>query len=184
MLLTHYTSYERRKRRKDGTKETKPPTLVEGGCMKRTEQNAGKDGHGFCLVAGVTQTGLPLMARLTPIDNKEAEHATAMLESDWPGVDRESSQRNAEDRDKARFKVRHVRHLPRRLRHLPRRLRPHLRRADVPERARARPLRTSTQLTHARLRCRVRHGIVMASDLFVMKASHGWWNTQVVLIPR
>jgi hypothetical protein len=34
------------------------------------------------------------------------------------------------------------------------------------------------------LRCRVRHGIVMASDLFVMKASHGWWNTQVVLIPR
>lgn len=87
MLLTHYTSYERKKRLRDGTVvEVKPPTLIEGDCMPRQMDNAGKDGHGFCLVAGVTQTGLPLAARLTPIDKKEAEHVTAILEEDWPRV--------------------------------------------------------------------------------------------------
>jgi len=87
MLLTHYTSYERKKRLPDGTVvEVKPPTLIEGDCMPRQMDNAGKDGHGFCLVAGVTQTGLPLAARLTPIDKKEAEHVKAILEEDWPRI--------------------------------------------------------------------------------------------------
>jgi hypothetical protein len=45
-LLSHYTSFERKERRKDGTKEVKPPTLTGGGYMAREKDNAGKDGHG------------------------------------------------------------------------------------------------------------------------------------------
>jgi hypothetical protein len=85
-LLSHYTSRERTKRRKDGTKEVKPPTLVGGGFMRRTEDNPGKDGHGFCMVAGVTQSALPLVARLTPIQEKEHKTAAAIIQDEWRRV--------------------------------------------------------------------------------------------------
>jgi hypothetical protein len=89
VLLSHYTSRERKKRRKDGTKEVKPPTLIGGGCMPRTLDNSGKDGHGFCMVAAVTQTGLPLATRLVPLAKEgkgEAETARDMLENEWRRV--------------------------------------------------------------------------------------------------
>jgi len=88
-LLSHYTSFERTKRRKDGTKEVKPPTLTGGGFMPRTVDNSGKDGHGFCMVAAVTQTGLPLATRLVPLAKTgegEAETARHLLENDWRRV--------------------------------------------------------------------------------------------------
>jgi hypothetical protein len=83
MLLSHYTSFERKKR---ATGEVKPPTLSGGGYRPRTTGNAGKDGHGFCLVAAVTQTGLPLVARLTPINEPEAQTARHILEDEWRRV--------------------------------------------------------------------------------------------------
>lgn len=82
-LLTHYTSFERTKRREDGTKEVKPPTLTGGGFMPRDADNPGKDGHGFCMVAAVTQTGLPLGARLMRIQDDEATAARSILEDEW-----------------------------------------------------------------------------------------------------
>ena len=82
-LLSHYTSWEREV---SETKEVKPPTLIGGGYMARTKGNTGKDGHGFTLVAAVTQTGLPLGARLTPINNHEAATARAILEDEWRRV--------------------------------------------------------------------------------------------------
>jgi hypothetical protein len=88
-LLSHYTSFERKKRREDGTKEVKRPTLTGGGFMPRTLDNSGKDGHGFCMVAAVTQTGLPLATRLVPLAKTgegEAETARDLLENDWRRV--------------------------------------------------------------------------------------------------
>jgi hypothetical protein len=87
MLLTHYTSFEREKRLPDGTMAVKPPTLIEGGCMPRKMDNSGKDGHGFCLVAGVTQSGLPLAARLAPIEGQnEGRVVRDILKEEWPRV--------------------------------------------------------------------------------------------------
>jgi hypothetical protein len=80
VLLTHYTSYERKNR---VTGVVKPPTLTGGGYRPRTMGNAGKDGHGFNLVCAVTQTGLPLGARLTPINVPEAKTARGILEDEW-----------------------------------------------------------------------------------------------------
>jgi hypothetical protein len=85
-LLTHYTSRERKKRRKDGTKEVKPPTLVGGGFKRREMDNAGKDGDGFCMVAAVTQTGLPLVGRLTPLQANEGKTTVAILKDEWRRV--------------------------------------------------------------------------------------------------
>jgi hypothetical protein len=85
-LLSHYTSFERTRHRKDGTTEVKPPTLVGGGFMPRELDNSGKDGHGFCMVAGVTQTGLPLVGRLTPIQDDEEYTASEILEDEWRRV--------------------------------------------------------------------------------------------------
>jgi hypothetical protein len=82
-LLSHYSSFERVN---PDTGETLPPTLEGGGYMPRTEDNAGKDGHGFNLVAAVTQSGLPLTARLTPIAEPEAKTAQAMLGDEWKRV--------------------------------------------------------------------------------------------------
>jgi hypothetical protein len=79
-LLSHYTSFERKDPK---TGEVKPPTLTGGGFMPRTEDNSGKDGHGFCMVAAVTQTGLPLGARLMPIQDDEATAARSILEDEW-----------------------------------------------------------------------------------------------------
>ncbi len=80
MLLSHYTSFERENR---ATGEVKPPTLTGGGFRPRTKDNSGKDGHGFNLVAALTQTGLPLGARLTPINEAEAKTARYILEDEW-----------------------------------------------------------------------------------------------------
>ena len=80
VLISHYTSFERKNR---VTGEVKPPTLVGGGYRPRTKENAGKDGHGFNLVAAVTQTGLPLGARLTAINVPEAHTARGILEDEW-----------------------------------------------------------------------------------------------------
>jgi len=86
-LRSHYTSFERRRRESDGKgEEAKPPTLHGGGYMPRTKGNAGKDGHGFCMVSATTQTGLPLAARLTPINEPEAKTARQMLEDEWRRV--------------------------------------------------------------------------------------------------
>jgi hypothetical protein len=86
-LRSHYTSFERGRRLADGTVEApKPPTLHGGGYMPRTKANSGKDGHGFCLVAAVTQTGLPLASRLTPIEEPEAKTARGILEDEWRRV--------------------------------------------------------------------------------------------------
>ncbi len=82
-LRSHYTSFERENR---ATGEVKPPTLIGGGFMPRTEDNSGKDGHGFCMVAAVTQTGLPLVSRLTPIQDNEGKTAVAILEDEWRRV--------------------------------------------------------------------------------------------------
>jgi hypothetical protein len=51
VLLSHYTSFERVNRK---TGEVKPPTLTGGGYRPRTKDNSGKDGHGFNLIAAVT----------------------------------------------------------------------------------------------------------------------------------
>ena len=80
MLLSHYTSFERTSRK---TGEVKPPTLTGGGFRPRKADNAGKDGHGFCLVAAVTQTGLPLGARVRPLNEPEAKTARHILEDEW-----------------------------------------------------------------------------------------------------
>jgi hypothetical protein len=80
VLLSHYTSFERENRK---TGEVKPPTLTGGGYRPRTKGNSGKDGHGFNLSAAVTQTGLPLAARLTPINEPEAKTARGILEDEW-----------------------------------------------------------------------------------------------------
>ena len=51
--------------------------------MPRDADNPGKDGHGFCMVAAVTQTGLPLGARLMRIQDDEATAARSILEDEW-----------------------------------------------------------------------------------------------------
>jgi hypothetical protein len=83
VLLSHYTSDVRVNR---VTGEVKEPTLIGGGFMPRTEDNSGKDGHGFCMVAAVTQTGLPLGMRLTPIQEAEAKTARGIIEDEWRRV--------------------------------------------------------------------------------------------------
>jgi hypothetical protein len=80
ILLSHYSSDERLNKE---TGELKPPTLTGGGYRPRTKDNAGKDGHGFNLISAVTQTGLPLGARLTPINDGEAKTARRILEGEW-----------------------------------------------------------------------------------------------------
>jgi hypothetical protein len=65
------------------TSELKPATLTGGGYRPRTTDNAGKDGHGFAFHGGLTSTGLPLVARLTPINTAEAPTVAAMLREDW-----------------------------------------------------------------------------------------------------
>ncbi len=79
-MLSHYTSFERRDRK---TGIVKPPTLTGGGYRPRIKSNAGKDGHGFNMIAAVTQTGLPLAARLTAINEAEAKTARHILEDEW-----------------------------------------------------------------------------------------------------
>ena len=83
VLLSHYTSFERVNRE---TGEVKPATLYGGGFRARKKNNAGKDGHGFNLVSAVTQSGLPLGARLTAIQKDEAKTARCILEEEWSQV--------------------------------------------------------------------------------------------------
>jgi len=66
------------------TGEIKPPTLTGGSSRPRLVDNAGKDGHGFNLISGVTQTGLPIAARLTSLREGEGQTAREILEEDWP----------------------------------------------------------------------------------------------------
>jgi hypothetical protein len=54
--------------------------------MPRKDDNHGKDGHGFNMVAVSTSTGLPLTYRLTPLATKghgEADTALAMFREEW-----------------------------------------------------------------------------------------------------
>ena len=46
------------------TGEIKPPTMRSGGFMPARDDNHGKAGHGFTLVAAVSRTEMPLAARL------------------------------------------------------------------------------------------------------------------------
>jgi len=81
VLLSHYTS--RTQFNRETGEVIKEPTLTGGGYRPRTKGNAGKDGDGFNLVAAVTQSGLPLGARLTPINVPEAKTARHILEDEW-----------------------------------------------------------------------------------------------------
>jgi hypothetical protein len=57
--------------------------------MACTLDNSGKDGHGFCMVAAVTQTGLPLATRMVPLATTgegEAKTARDLLEHEWRRV--------------------------------------------------------------------------------------------------
>jgi hypothetical protein len=83
VVLSHYTSFKRVNR---VTGEVKEPTLTGGAYRPRTRDNWGKAGHGFNMVACVTQTGLPLGARLTPINEPEAKTARGILEEEWRRV--------------------------------------------------------------------------------------------------
>jgi len=79
-ILSHYSSFERKNRK---TGEVKPPTMSGGGFRPRTDSNAGKDGHGWMLVAGLTSTGLPLVARIEKLNESEGGVVAAMLREEW-----------------------------------------------------------------------------------------------------
>jgi len=79
-ILCHHSSFARKD---PGTGEVLPPTLTGGGFRPRTSDNPGKDGHGFAFHGGITSTGLPILARLTPINTAEAVTVAAMLREDW-----------------------------------------------------------------------------------------------------
>ena len=79
-ILSHYSSFERKNRK---TGEVKPPTLSGGGFRPRTDSNAGKDGHGVMLSAGLTSTGLPLVARIEKLNESEGGIVASMLREDW-----------------------------------------------------------------------------------------------------
>jgi hypothetical protein len=83
VIRSHFTSFERRNRE---TGEVRPPTLSGGGFRPRTKDNGGKDGHGFNMVAAVSQTGCPLVARFGPINQPEGGTARAMLEDEWARI--------------------------------------------------------------------------------------------------
>jgi hypothetical protein len=78
--ISRYCSFERKVRK---TGEVKPPTMTGGGFRPRTKDNAGKDGHGYTLCAAVTSTGLPLMARIVPLNQPEGRVAASMLREEW-----------------------------------------------------------------------------------------------------
>ena len=80
MILSHYSSFERPDR---VTGEIKPPTMRGGGFMPQREDNHGKAGHGFLLVAGITSDAMPLVARIVPNGTNEAKVATAMLRQEF-----------------------------------------------------------------------------------------------------
>jgi len=79
-IRCHRSSFERKNME---TGEVKPPTLTGGGYRPRTSKNADKDGHGFNLHTTFTPTGLPMMARITPINTSEAKTLAKMLNEDW-----------------------------------------------------------------------------------------------------
>ena len=79
-ILSHYSSFERKNKE---TGEVKPPTLTGGGYRPRTKDNAGKDGHGFLLSAGLTSTGLPLVARIEKLNESEGGIVASMLREEW-----------------------------------------------------------------------------------------------------
>lgn len=80
VVRSHYTSRERLDR-KSG--ELRPPTLEEGGFMARTKENAGKDGHGFSLMAVTTASGLPLAYRMDAIQVNEGRSARQLMQDQW-----------------------------------------------------------------------------------------------------
>lgn len=79
-VLCHRSSFERANKE---TGEVKPPTRTGGGFRPRTENNAGKDGHGFAFHGGLTSSALPLVARFTPFNEGESPTVAAMLREDW-----------------------------------------------------------------------------------------------------
>jgi len=79
-ILCHRSSF---KGKDPETGEALPPTLTGGGFRPRTADNPGKDGHGFAFHGGITSTGLPILARLSPINTPEAATVAAMLREDW-----------------------------------------------------------------------------------------------------
>jgi hypothetical protein len=83
-ILCHRSS-ELRRDPETGEK-TVPPTLTGGGFRNwDPETSIGKIGHGFAFHGGITATGLPIVARLTPIQTAEAPTVAAMLAEDWRG---------------------------------------------------------------------------------------------------
>lgn len=85
-ILCHRSSFERKRTltdRRGRTREVSTPTLTGGGFRPRTQDNAGKDGHGFALHAGITSTGLPLVADITPINSAEGRTVSRLLRGDW-----------------------------------------------------------------------------------------------------
>lgn len=79
-VLCHRSSF---RRTNPETGEVEAPTLTGGGYRPRTADNPGKDGHGFAFHGGITSTGLPILARLTPINTAEAVTMAEMLREDW-----------------------------------------------------------------------------------------------------
>jgi hypothetical protein len=79
-ILCHRSSF---RRTNIETGEVEAPTLTGGGYRPRTADNPGKDGHGFAFHGGITSTGLPILARLTPINTAEAVTMAEMLREDW-----------------------------------------------------------------------------------------------------
>jgi transposase len=85
-ILCHRSSFERKRTltdRRGRKREVSTPTLAGGGFRPRTQDNAGKDGHGFALHAGITSTGLPLVADITAINAPEGRQAARLLREDW-----------------------------------------------------------------------------------------------------
>jgi len=79
-VLSRYSSDERVDR---VTGEIKPATMKGGGYMPDRDDNHGKSGHGFTLVAAVTSNGMPLAARLVPLATNEAKVATAIMREEF-----------------------------------------------------------------------------------------------------
>jgi len=65
------------------TGEIKPPTMRGGGFVPARDDNHGKAGHGFTLVAAVSRTGMPMAARLVPNATNEAKVATAIMREEF-----------------------------------------------------------------------------------------------------
>jgi len=79
-LLSHYTSFERVNR---ATGEVKEPTLKGAASALGRATTGARPATASNMIAAVTQSGLPLCARLTPINEAEAKTAQSIIEDEW-----------------------------------------------------------------------------------------------------